>query len=211
MQVSITVHFRRYVSHPYWPEREKVINITKESGVNRARSEANREKALSSYLTRLGMTLEQYQELVRLAERPFAYNGTGTILIPQHNIYGMFAEATDLAPSALRLARVEQIRTVLHTTDWATAKRAPDGVWSRFVQVKSGTGAMLSNQRSLRENSYIEDFDATGTLHFSVELVRPEKVRDFLTFAGANIGLGASRKLDNGRFAVTGWEEEDDA
>ena len=35
-----------YVAHPYWPEMYELIEITKKSGMNRAKSDANRRKAL---------------------------------------------------------------------------------------------------------------------------------------------------------------------
>lgn len=209
MHVNVTFHFDGYVSHPYWIQREKVITITKESGINRARTAVNREKALSAHLAKLEMTMEQYAELVRLADRPFHVNAPGFIVIPRHNIYGCLAQASDLATSSVRLASVEQIRTVLHTSDWVTTKRPEDSeTWSRFVVVKSGSGQTLSNQRSLRENAVIKDFEAHGTLAFSPDIVRSEKVHQFLTFAGREVGIGASRKLDWGRFIVTKWEED---
>jgi hypothetical protein len=209
MQVTITVHFDKFVSHPYWPEREQVIQIQKESGVNRARSQPKREQALSNHLAKLGMSMEQYTQLITIADRPFHLSKGGLIVIPAHNLYGCFAQASDLATSSIRLASPEQIRTVLHTSDWATDKSEQDSlIWKRFVVVKSGTGQALSNQRSLRENSYIEDFEAVGTLSFSTDILRPEKVHTFLDYAGLNIGVGASRKLDNGRFTIRKWEEE---
>ena len=210
MQVTITVHFDKFVSHPYWPEREKVIQIQKESGVNRVRSQTKREQALSNHLAKMGMSMEQYDDLIAIADRPFHLSPGGFIVIPSHNLYGCFAQASDFATSSIRLAPPEQIRTVLHTSDWVTRKKASDSlVWKRFVVVKSGTGQALSNQRSLRENSYIEDFEAVGTLSFSTDILRPEKVHAFLDYAGLNIGVGASRKLDNGRFTIKKWEEQD--
>ena len=209
MHVTLTVHFDKFVSHPYWPEREQVIQIQKESGVNRVRSQTKREQALSTHLAKLGMSMEQYQELLRIADRPFHLNQGGRIVIPAHNLYGCFTQASDLATSSLRLASPEQIRTVLKTSEWVTTRSVQDAlVWTRFVVVKSGTGQALSNQRSLRENQYIEDFEALGTLQFSVDILRPEKVRAFLEYAGLNIGVGASRKLDNGRFTIRKWEAE---
>lgn len=178
--------------------------------MNRVRSQAKREQALSNHLTKMGLSMEEYEELLRIADRPFHLTPGGLIVIPAHNLYGCLAQASDLATSSLRLASPEQIRTVLHTSDWLTDKREADSlVWKRFVVVKSGTGQALSNQRSLRENSYIADFEAVGTLRFSLDILRPDKVRAFLDYAGLNIGVGASRKLDNGRFTIRKWEEEE--
>ena len=60
-----------YIAHPYWPEREKVINIQKESGTKRARSEEKRIKNLRDYLVQRGLSMEDYEELVRKADRQF--------------------------------------------------------------------------------------------------------------------------------------------
>ena len=44
MKIDLTIYIESYIAHPYLPEREKVINIVKESGMARARSTANRHK-----------------------------------------------------------------------------------------------------------------------------------------------------------------------
>ena len=46
-----------YIAEPYWPEMYEYINITKESGMNRARSAANRRKALEEHLRANGSLL----------------------------------------------------------------------------------------------------------------------------------------------------------
>ena len=53
-----------YVAHPYWPEMYEVIEITKKSGMNRAKSDANRRKALEEYLRANGMTLAGFEALI---------------------------------------------------------------------------------------------------------------------------------------------------
>src|SRR5258708_5448104 len=69
--LRIQVHLDGYIGHPYWPEMEKLINITKSSGMNRARTSANARKALEEYLEANGMALTDYEELKARAERPF--------------------------------------------------------------------------------------------------------------------------------------------
>jgi hypothetical protein len=218
MDVSIVLHFDQgYIGHPFWPERERLINVQKESGMNRARSEANRAKSLQDYLRVHGMDLDDYSDLERLANRQFYTradshgaldgNDPDEIVIPAHQFYGCLAQAADLATSSVRLARPEQLRTVLQVTDLGTGKTQPDGTWERFVVVTAGAGNKLSNQRALRQNTYIEQFDATGRLHFSEDVVAPQRVEDFLRYAGREIGVGASRKLGWGRFVMTGWTE----
>lgn len=195
-----------YIAHPYWPARERLIDITKKSGINRARSEGNRERALDSYLKKIGMEASEFRELEAAADRPF-YTARDVhiaaddeIVIPAHQIYGALAQACDIAPATIRLARAEQLRTLLGVSDIRTGKTDADGKWERFVTVTAGTGAKLSNQRALRINDYIGPFEGTLTLTFDPELVNVQRVRDFVIYTGREIGVGASRKMGWGRF-----------
>lgn len=216
MEVRIEAHFEKgYIGHPYWPAREKLINIQKESGVNRVRSEQRREKALRDYLSSKGLTMADYSALEVEADIPFyTRDGTPEIVIPAHHVHGMMANACDLCSSSIRIARTEQIRTVVTSTDWATGKMAADGVWERFVVVKSGSGQALSNQRALRTNPYIgvgekgegAAFNTTGELHFIGDKEQLPKLQEFLAWAGREIGLGAARKLGWGRFEIVKFE-----
>jgi len=196
-----------------------VINIEKESGTRRARSEANRVRALTEYLTKIGMTVAELEELRRRAERPFYTAGDvekmsfgasrlnghdpDEIVIPPHQIYGCLAQAADTARSSTRIATREQIRSVIAVTDPIyTGKHHADGTWERFAVVTGGTGAKLSNQRALRRNDYLGPFTASLTVEFDNALVDPGKVTDFLAYAGREVGIGASRKLGWGRFDI---------
>ena len=159
-----------------------------------------------SYLQTISMSIEEFRRLEELARRPFYREGDGEegkIIIPAHQVYGAFAQASAICSASVRLARQDQIRTVLTTTDWLTEKSKEDGIWERFVPVKSGTGKVLSNQRSLRSNPYIEQFTARGTLHCLLGNEHQKKLGDFVKWVGAEVGVGASRKLGWGRFQVT--------
>ena len=200
---AVTLHFEKgYIAHPYWPELEKLINIQKESGTKRARSEARRLQALKDYLAAKGMTLAEYEALEKLAARPFYTNAAGAILVPAHQPYGCLAQACDLGTAAVRLTTLDQLRTVLTLTDFVTDRVKADGAWERFVVVTSGAGGKLSNQRALRRNEYIADFAAEGTVRV-LDSVDPARLLRFLEYAGREIGVGASRKLGWGRFTVT--------
>ena len=65
---------------------DKLITITKKSGMNRAKSEGNRRKALEEYLTRESMTLDDYNRLEAQAKEPFYRNGDGSIVIPELHV-----------------------------------------------------------------------------------------------------------------------------
>ena len=213
MKIAVSLHFQKgYIANPYWPAREKLINIQKESGINRVRSQEKRPKVLDAYLKSKGLTLADYQALEVTASRPFYTAGdvglaTGNkdeIVVPAHHLHGMMAQGADLCPSAIRLARSEQIRTIAQFNDFRTGKTKADGVWDRFVTVKSGTGNKLSNQRSLRSDPYLSDLTAEGELTL-VDDGQEERARNFLAWAGREIGVGAGRKLGWGRFTITKW------
>lgn len=204
---SLAVHFPgQFVGHPYWPERDRLIEITKQSGMNRARASQNRRKALEEYLRQHGLTLADYEELERQAARAFHRDGDGRIIIPADYVLSFLVATCDEARAAMKPCRPEQVRSRFRASAWVTDRLEPDGVWQRFATVTSGTGAKLSNQRGLRENAYIEDFTATGTLQFSEEFVDPKALRNALVWGGREIGIGASRKMGKGRFELTGFE-----
>lgn len=197
-----------YIADPYWPEREELINIQKASGMNRSRSEKKREEALADYLKKIGMPKDQYDELEKLAERPWyrkdLADERSEIIVPNHHLYGCLIEAAKKCSSSLRPCEPENLRYVFQVSDFSTGKTSSDGIFKRLVMPKSGTGQPLSNQRALRMNPYIEDFVAVGHIGFYPEDVREngKSVQDFLEYAGHRVGVGASRKMSFGRFIL---------
>jgi hypothetical protein len=91
-------------------------------------------------------------------------------------------------------------------TPWKTGKLKADGVWERFVNVTGGTGQKLSNQRGFRRSFYIENFTATGEISFNPSFVKPDILRSLIEFGGANVGVGACRKMGWGRFVLVEME-----
>lgn len=218
--LNITLKFDKgYIASPYWPELERLINIQKESGMKRARSSANARAALEQHIKAIGMTLSEYEALEYRAKRPFytisptpspspspTPTPSPTIIIPEHHIYGMLVASADTIRAAGRACPPDQVRTRIHASDFVTDRTAPDGLWERFVTVTSGTGAKLSNQRALRQDYYISNFTAIGTLSIDPDFVKPDVLISMLEFAGRNVGIGASRKMGWGRFEVASCE-----
>jgi hypothetical protein len=209
IRASIALHFPKgYIAEPYWPERAQLIDIQKGSGLNRARSEANRRKALEEFLKRQGMTLSDYEALEKRAARPFYTNGSDEIIIPETQILSFLVATCDEVRSASRPCDPQQVRSRFIATDMPTGKTQADGIWQRFVTVSSGTGAKLSNQRGLRKSAYIADFSTSGTLTFDEGFVDPATLRSALEWGGNFMGLGAARKMGWGRFALTDFRPE---
>lgn len=203
----LRVHFggKGFVADPYWPEVAELINIQKSSGLNRAKSEANRRKALEEHLKLLGKTLADYEALQARAHQSFAYGEDGKIVIPANNIESFLVNTSDVVRAASRPCPPEQVRSLLTVTPWRTEKTAPDGTWERFATVSSGTGAKLSNQRGLRKSEYIADFDAEGEMSFTPDFVKPSVLEQAIRLGGENVGIGASRKMGYGRFTLVEW------
>jgi hypothetical protein len=208
LTAEFTVHLVSYIGHPYWPEMAQLVDITKQSGMNRARSSANVRKALEEYLQAQGMTLADYERIKAAAELPFyTVDGPGTaIIVPELHVTSMLVQTCDTIRSAGRPCPPDQVRSVMRCAPWVTKHTAPDGVWERFAVVSSGTGAKLSNQRGFRTNPYIENAKAAGAIELLPEMVRPEVLQKALTWAGERIGIGACRKMGWGRFRISDWQ-----
>lgn len=215
--LTLTVDLHSYIADPYWPERERLINIQKESGMSRARSAANRRKSLEEYLRANGMTLADYEALERDASRPF-HEDAGCVVIPARQVAAMLVATCDTARAAFRPCPPDQVRTRLRPSAWMTDARVEDARrWDRFVTVTAGTGMRLSNQRALRTNWYVgaeppdgepgKPVTARGTLMIDPEQVDPATVENALVWAGEAIGIGASRKMGWGRFGIVMGED----
>lgn len=207
---NATLHFPEpgYVAEPYWPEMERVINITKESGMNRARSQANRRKALEEYLNSHGMTLADFEELERLSRRPFHTDDAGQIIIPADKISAFLVNVASEIRAASKPCNPDQVRSRIVCSDFATGKTEPDGVWERFAVVSGGSGNKLSNQRGLRRSHYITEFSARGTFTIDPDFVNPETLQNAVRWGGLFVGIGACRKMGRGRFALESWRQQ---
>jgi len=203
LSFNIVLHFPRgYIANPYWPAVEKLINLQKQSGMNRARSSANRRKALEEHLKGLSMTLADYERLEAEAARPFYTDDDGNIIIPELHVHSFLVATCDTVRAASRPCPPDQVRSWITVTPWATGKRAADGVWERFAVVSGGGGNKLSNQRGLRRSEYIAKFDASGTLSINEEFVEPNVLEKAIRLGGELVGIGASRKMGWGRFTL---------
>lgn len=195
-----------YIAHPYWQEMYQVIEITKKSGLARAKSDANRRKSLEEYLRANGMTLADFERLEALSKRPFHIDSSGQIFIPSDNVMAFLVACNDMARAAFKASPPDQVWTRIRATNFMTGKFAPDGTWTRYATVTLGTGAKASNQRGLRENAYIENFTASGQISFDEETVNPEALRNVIHWGGQFVGIGASRKMGRGRFNLSRFD-----
>jgi hypothetical protein len=192
-----------YVGSPYWPEMNQLIDVQKKSGLNRAKSDANRRKSLEEYLRANGMTLADYERLQADARRPFHTDQRGEIIIPSGRFMAFLVAANSEARAAFKACDPSQVHARIDATDFATGKTEADGVWMRFAVVTLGTGAKASNQRGLRMDPYIENFTAKGLITFDEETVDPPTLKNLITWGGQFVGIGASRKMGKGRFQLS--------
>lgn len=208
---DVTITLAKYIAHPYWPEQERLINIRKQSGVDRARSEDKREKSLNAFLKKIAMTTDQFKELERKANQPWYRinrdDENSPITLPRHQIEGMLVHAASEAPAGMRVP-VDNLRSLIRPSDFVTDRKKEDGKFERFVQPKDGKGNPLSNQRRFTVNPYIANFTATGTITFEETVVKAATVKELLAFALSAIGVGACRKMDYGRGEVVKFEKK---
>jgi len=201
---DLTLEVDKYIAHPYWPERDRVVNIRKASGVDRCKSDDTRDKTLRRYLEKIELTWAEWEALVQLAERQwYRQNGEDSpIIIPRHHLAGCLVQSCTSAPAGCKFPK-DAFRSLVQLGDLVTTKTQPDTVFERFVRPSDAkTGKPLSNQRSLRSNQVIEQFEATGTLALDMDNVKPDAVQGLLKYAGKYTGVGASRKMGYGRFTV---------
>lgn len=196
-----------YISHPYTIDVYNLIEITKKSGLSRAKSEANRRKALDEHLRANGMTLAEFEALKRRAEEAFRRDDEGFIILPEDSVMAFLVATNDEARAAQKFCAPGQVRSRIRGGDFVTDRKEKDGDWRRFATVSSGVGAKLSNQRGLRVNAMLAaGATARGALKFDSQMVDPETLRKAIAWGGDMIGIGASRKMGKGRFVVEEWE-----
>lgn len=221
MRISLTIDLHSFLAHPYRREMNALINITKESGMNRARSTANARKALEEHLRSIGMTLAEFDALKGQANDPWTVDAEGRIVIPRLNVTSMCVAMCDEARAAQKPCPPAMVRTALRPSAWSTDAEPTDAhVWERFAVVTAGTGAKLSNQRGFRSNEFIgadppeggptKAVTAIGTFDINPDMVRPEILASALSWAGDRIGIGASRKMGFGRFTVVAFDIENE-
>ena len=208
-EIYVTLKIASYIAHPFWPARNRVIEIEKKSGVNRQKSEEKRQAALKAECERQGFTLAQYEQFKRDAAEQWYRKPqapTGKIMIPRHQIAGGLVQAIGGAPKALRgpFDR-DNFRALVQIGDFETELTAASGVFGRFVKLDG------SNQRSWQENEYIgryldngDQFDACGVITCPDKQI--ETVKSLLTAVVETVGIGAARKMGFGRGVVMSWE-----
>ena len=209
MEIRITLAMANYIAHPYWPARNRVIEIEKKSGVNRQKSDEKRQAALKAECDRQGYTLAQYEQFKRDAAEQWYRKPqapAGKIIIPRHQIAGGLVQAIGGAPKALRgpFDR-DNFRALVQIGDFQTDLTEASGVFGRFVKLEG------SNQRSWQENEFIghyldqgEPFEASGMISCAPK--QEDTVKSLLVAVLENIGIGAARKMGFGRGTVKAWK-----
>jgi len=212
-EIKITIRMQNYIAHPFWPARNRVIEIEKKSGVNRQKSEEKRQAALKAECERQSCMLADYEawrieaaeQFYRVGTNPGGLNRGGKIMIPRHQIAGGMVQVIGGAPKALRgpFDR-DNFRALVAIGDFITDLVDRDGAFERFVKLEG------SNQRSWQANDFIGEyldcgapFNAVGSI--ACEPKQEETVRSLLTAVLENVGIGAARKMGFGRGKIQSW------
>ena len=133
LNVQVIAHFERpgYIADPYWPALAKLIDIQKQSGVNRARSSANRRKALEEHLQAKGLTIAEYEALEKASKEPFYRGNNGEIIIPENQVMSFLVATCDEIRAASRPAEPNQVKPICGVA-----------VAHRQVQARRSVGAL---------------------------------------------------------------------
>lgn len=67
--IRCKLRMEKYIADTYWPERQRVIQIQLHAGMNRLRNEDKKLAALKAQCEKEGITVEDYYELIKRAER----------------------------------------------------------------------------------------------------------------------------------------------
>lgn len=205
MIVNVELRMTNYIAHPFWPARNRVIEIEKKSGCNRQKSDDKRLAAIKAECSKQGYTYEQYLEFCEQAKDQW-YRRDGKIIIPRHQLAGAIVQTIAGSPKALRGSfDKDNFRALIQLGDFITNRSEASGIFGRFVKLEG------SNQRSWQENEYIgayldqgEPFTAEGVISIG-EPKQEETVRALLRAAVETIGIGAARKMGFGRGEVRRW------
>ena len=195
-----------YIGLPYWPERNLLINVSKD--VHPKLGDAKKQAALLAALEKRGISQEQYGRTVKRADRPFYTvgdpdDGSGEIIIPQRIFQSFLNNASQVAPRAvprieskgLTFIGVKLEGGILHTG--LTAKDAQ--VFARFVKMEE------SNQRTWSESRYIIAFMASGVLVIDEVIIKNDNLQKLIEWAGRYVGIGSARPQGYGRFTISKW------
>jgi hypothetical protein len=205
VDVSIQFNGSGYIGLPYWPERNTLIDIAKD--IHPKLGDVRKKQALEAALEKRGFTMEDYERMVQLAERPFyTLDGSrdGRIIIPERVIQSFLNHASMAAPRAIPRITDKGLTFIgvkVKDKMFLTQKTIADSKkFERFVKMAE------SNQRSFCSSFYIDDFTAEGTLFVDEEIIKPEDLQKLFEYGGKYIGLGSARPQGYGRFQVTRWE-----
>ncbi|MGA2538560.1 MAG: hypothetical protein ABSF53_21310 [Terracidiphilus sp.] len=204
VSAKLTFNDPGYIGLPYWPERDLRINISKE--VHPKLGPAKKEAALAAACEKHGITRERYDEISKLADRPFyTLDGTrnGEIVIPQRIIQSFLNNANQEAPKAIpRIASkgLTFIGIKLEGGYLRTGRYERDAkLFQRFVKMEN------SNQRIFSSAPYISDFAATGTFLVDEGIINVGDLRKLIEYGGRWFGIGSARPQGFGRFQVIEW------
>jgi len=207
---------RSYIGHPYWGQRGDVIDIVKYSGMNRCKSEDKRQQALKGHLSKIGLTLEDFEDLQAKANRQWYRvdddDQSSPIVVPRHQLAGCLVETIKRSPKSIRgKYSAESFRSHVQLSNFVTDKTVADGVYDRYVKLET------SNQRNRQQNEYIgigQEFCdgknkkpvvAVGQLTLAAG-VEPDELKHLMTFALSETGVGAGRKMGFGRGSIKSFE-----
>jgi len=207
VKVKVGLYFGElgYIGMPFWPEKNTVINISKD--VHPKLGEAKKQAALNAACEKRGITPSDYIRMLELSERPFyTLDGTrkGEIIIPQRVIQSFLNHSSMAAPKAIPRIQEKGLTFIgikIEEGFLRTGKTEADARrFERFVKLEE------SNQRTFSSSLYIYDFKASGVFVIDEEIIREDELRKLIEYGGKWFGVGSARPQGYGRFKVVDWD-----
>ncbi len=202
-QVSVMLHFDRYIGLPFWREKTICINVQKE--VHPKLGDAKKQAAITASIEKMGIDRETYDRALVMAERPFytihdhdPLQGDGEIIIPARVFQSFLNNASQIAPKAIPRISAKGltfvgIRFRGEVEGLRTGKtRADAEVFSRFVKNEE------SNQRMLSESLYITTSMHAEKSAWIQKSSRRATYKNLLRGAGSGAGSVGRGRKDSG-------------
>ena len=202
---TLTVYMESFASEPYWPERYEVIEIEKRSNAAYQRSDEKRRAAIVGFLEKEGRDPDEYDRLVKLADRPFRRvddsDQDSEIVIPRECLSAALVNACKVSPSSvIKTALADSLRSMLRVENLLTGKKTQDRYFERYVKGQD------SNQRRFQRTPIIEDFEASGRIAYDPDIINHKTVMSLIRYAFQYVGVGSCRKMAFGRGRVISIE-----
>jgi hypothetical protein len=198
---DLVIRVDKYSAQPYWPEVQWILKLEQKAGCHPKHKPEKRKMLIEAYCEQNGITMEQVDKARAKIENDKWYrNDAGKIIIPRHQFSGCIVQSLGTHPLKSVIS-ADQARSFIQVSDMVSDREKPDWVYGRYIKRPE------SNMRGYQENDVCTNVEFKGYVEYNSEIVSTDNVESLLIYAGKWIGIGGSRKMALGRFAVISFVE----